>query len=168
VENRLSCLLLTYNAQTLFLQVDIDFVPSSELYSKLTSGILSSLETIPRAALVIPHWESLDCREPDVPANFSALQLSASKGRVRPFYTQAAQLISELDVQMRTPSSRECFDPLSKYFDGVYLTGYQRWYRESLAGLEGFFKINTPWRRSRSKSIVGEVSARSMFVECDQ
>jgi hypothetical protein len=72
-------------------------------------ALLPSLEHIPRVAVVVPHFESLDCEQPDVPANIQELTRSLQAGRIRPFYAETADLIPGYPDSMQTPTSSSCF-----------------------------------------------------------
>lgn len=39
----------------------MDFVPSATLYDKLREVVLPRMATVDRAALVVPHFEALNC-----------------------------------------------------------------------------------------------------------
>eukprot|EP00045_Choanoeca_perplexa_P016333 m.219201 g.219201 ORF g.219201 m.219201 type:complete len:478 (+) comp17228_c0_seq3:79-1512(+) len=127
--------------------LDMDFVPSQTLYRKLRSGVLSTLARIPRAALVIPHWESLDCRNPDVPEDFAQLVSSAKAGRIRPFHVTAKHLIPSLtrEIDERDVEDATCYRHQYTVSRGIYTSNYTRWWDDSIGGQEGFYRVNADY-----------------------
>ena len=69
---------------------------------------LPALNQIPFAALVVPHFESLDCEHPDIPTNVQELNSSLYAGRLRPFYAKAAKLIPGAPEGMQTETTSTC------------------------------------------------------------
>ena len=104
----------------MYAQVDLDFVPSTGLHASMLSQ-LPALNQIPFAALVVPHFESLDCEHPDLPTNVQDLYRSLQAGRIRPFYAEAAELIPGAPAPMSTPTSGTCFKPGPKFIVGKQL-----------------------------------------------
>eukprot|EP00045_Choanoeca_perplexa_P017107 m.242027 g.242027 ORF g.242027 m.242027 type:complete len:442 (-) comp17451_c1_seq3:2843-4168(-) len=134
-------------ADTLYVfPLDLDFVPSGEVYAAL-QGLLPTIHRIPRAAIVLPNFESLDCDNPDVPATFGELHRSLMAGRVRPFFAEAQELIPNAPPAIQLGSTL-CFEEHPDFARGVNLTNYGRWLNESSQGLQGFFKIHTELKAS--------------------
>eukprot|EP00730_Choanoeca_flexa_P017021 TRINITY_DN8141_c0_g1_i3.p1 TRINITY_DN8141_c0_g1~~TRINITY_DN8141_c0_g1_i3.p1 ORF type:complete len:475 (+),score=128.50 TRINITY_DN8141_c0_g1_i3:206-1630(+) len=127
--------------------LDMDFVPAATLYPKLRSGILATMARIPRPALVIPHWESLDCRNPDVPANFNELVKSAVSGRIRPFHVTARELIPGLINEIKADDVEDvsCFRPQYTVSRGIFTSNYTRWWYDSLVGHQGFYRVQADY-----------------------
>jgi len=92
----------------MYAQVDLDFVPSTGLHASMVSQ-LPALNQIPFAALVVPHFESLDCEHPDLPTNVQDLYRSLQAGRIRPFYAETSDLLPGYPPAMKTPTSDTCF-----------------------------------------------------------
>ena len=130
------------NAQTNYVfPLDIDFIPSRHLYSKLIRTYLPLVHGIDRVTLVLPHYETLKCDgKVRVPHTFSELQIQLEQGHAQPFHVSTTFLIP-LDWPS-TPRSCER-EGNNIWTPGIKTTNYNRWYRESREGCEGIFPLKT-------------------------
>jgi hypothetical protein len=117
--------LLVHNARAVltptcfpcYVQADLDFVPNSGLHGAL-QALLPSLDGIPQVAVVIPHFESLDCEQPDIPDNVQELNRSLQAGRIRPFLCKTAELIPGYPDSIQTNANNTCFLSQSQFPPG--------------------------------------------------
>ena len=145
----------------------MDFVPSQTLYPKLRSGLLATLARIPRAALVIPHWESLDCQNPDVPETFQQLVSSAKAGRLRPFHVTAKHLIPSLtkEIDERHVPDASCYRHQYNVSRGIFTSNYTRWWTESSKGQDGFYPVDADYASIYdAKGILTETEKWEPFI----
>ena len=96
--------------------MDIDFVPTSTLYTTLTSTVLPRAINMERVALVIPQWEATPCDNavPPIeegtskahhravaarlPRDFDALRKEIGTGNLRPFLASLADVLLTPDA----------------------------------------------------------------------
>eukprot|EP00049_Salpingoeca_infusionum_P022019 m.5126 g.5126 ORF g.5126 m.5126 type:complete len:617 (-) comp4837_c0_seq1:209-2059(-) len=118
---------------------DMDFIPSLALHYTL-SELTPILAQVDRAAVVVPHWETLDCGEAtQIPKTFEQLMTMARSGLVRPFHADFNQFLSaELDLSRPAP---QCEQTSAEWTPGIETTNYLRWIRESELGVGGMYPI---------------------------
>eukprot|EP00730_Choanoeca_flexa_P015015 TRINITY_DN6775_c0_g1_i1.p1 TRINITY_DN6775_c0_g1~~TRINITY_DN6775_c0_g1_i1.p1 ORF type:complete len:552 (+),score=108.42 TRINITY_DN6775_c0_g1_i1:169-1824(+) len=121
---------------------DMDFVPSTTLYPKLTNYLLPKMAAIDRGVFVVPHWEALECENSvRIPRDFATLRTYAQQGIVRPFHVTAKRLMPSTKEIKAAPS--RCNAPSAVWSFGVQTSNYNKWYRESMSGAQGMFPLKT-------------------------
>ena len=130
---------------------DVDFIPSATLYSRLVSLYLPRLAEVRRAAVVIPHFETLaaanldgsdgdqsvEAEVPRIPQNFAEMKQGLHDGKAVPFHS-----IPEFVVPSFASSSQSLGTNYSrKWPQGIASSNYSQWYKESQHGLFGFIRI---------------------------
>lgn len=121
-------------------QCDMDFVPSSTLYTKVRTFLMPAMAAIDRGAFVVPHWEALECDNTvRVPSNFEKIVEYGQQGIVRPFHVSTRRLMPSVK-ELRSPPHR-CIAPSALWSFGVQTTNYIKWYKESQAKVEGIFPL---------------------------
>jgi len=117
--------------------VDVDFIPSKQLYNRVTRVLLPRLANVERAALVVPHFELLE--DPNLhsetPGDFAALDSGLRLGKVVPFHS---------DPNLVLPGVETDSDYAKTWPQGIAASNYSRWYHESKYGLSGFSRILPP------------------------
>lgn len=126
------------------LPVDIDFVPSTTLYSTLRE-YAPRLAGVPRPALVAPHFEQ---NQPEggwgksgktefesLPSDFNELSEQLQTGAITPFHASTDIL------RPAFTGKRRLGDDGHPNKNGVAQTNYSRWFRDSTAGLHGAFRL---------------------------
>jgi hypothetical protein len=114
--------------------LDVDFIPSKTLYTRMIQVMLPRLAEVEQAAVVVPHFELLEdhATHSETPGNFSMLKDAMLRGKIVPFHSHPAWLIPTLNVTS---------DYDRKWPQGVADSNYSRWYYESEYGLFGMSRI---------------------------
>eukprot|EP00035_Acanthoeca_spectabilis_P024971 m.456214 g.456214 ORF g.456214 m.456214 type:complete len:595 (-) comp21016_c0_seq1:3017-4801(-) len=167
--------------------LDMDFVPSETLYNRLKRLHLPQMARVNRAALVVPHFEIPHCtgREMNPPRNFEEMDAMLLEGLVFPFHVRADRVISYLKGT-RIVKARQ--DHLKKFADGgdyledlnatgcerptkrswpwgILPTDYSQWFRRSVDGEQGVFRLPIPDARVVSWGSAGTRSDHSAAWE---
>jgi hypothetical protein len=141
--------------------IDIDFVPSHTLYDQLVKFYLPRMAKVPRAALVVPHFEYADCIGDGAPHPFATMQLPAKNitdlskmilnGTVRPFAMDSFSLLElgrDEEKLKQTLLKAGCrYSTTTQWPKGIRLTNYLQWWTESTQpGKQGgAFRVNPSW-----------------------
>ena len=116
----------------------------------MVNGYLPILGSMDKAALVIPHWELLQCgmgsrqhTEPAPPKSFRELLALAKQGLARPFHCDAQALVPA-GIGLAPHAAASCKQGKARWWRGIRSTDYGRWINETLHGIRGFYRIHVP------------------------
>lgn len=120
--------------------LDIDFIPSRQLYTKLVRAYLPLAQHIDRVAMVIPHWEALRCTgRVRMPTTFDELHTQTIRGSSRPFHVTATHLIHG---QWTLGEQDVCDDDgTNNWIYGIQTSNYHDWFASSSLGHDGLFPV---------------------------
>jgi hypothetical protein len=134
--------------------LDMDFIPSRRLYAKLRRTYLPLLAHVDRAAVVLPHWETLKCtktplvskkavaaetpahRAQTLPLTFNELDKQVRAGRAQPFHVRTDMVIPATLIGA-VAAAADCAHDTDDWLAGVQASNYPRWYRDSLSQRDG-------------------------------